>query len=208
MQFAGNPLHRRLGRHPAADHVADAAQPAGIGRHQPVSLQHLPRCIHVRRPTVRRHFGKQIVQPTLHPVHRLVQPHLLRLRIIGQQPHDRPPGPQQHNRANRDPAHQRGCGEQPRHCRAKPFGGAVRRTAARQHLGQQHRNRLEVIDLGIGEIARRPVLHHQNAHGPSGTPHRHRQHRRERLLSGFRPVRERRVVLGVRQVHHVSGSSA
>ena len=42
VQFAGDALHRGLGGRAAADDVADAAQPAGIGGHQPVRLQHFP----------------------------------------------------------------------------------------------------------------------------------------------------------------------
>ena len=43
VHFAGDPLHRRLGRQAAADHLGDALQPAGIGGDQAVGFQHLAR---------------------------------------------------------------------------------------------------------------------------------------------------------------------
>ena len=109
MQLAGDTLHRGLGRHAAADDVADAAQPAGIGRHQPIRLQHLARRGHVGRAPIVRHVGEQVVQAALHAVHRLVQPRLLRLRIIREQPDDRAGGAQQHDRPDGDPRPSAGC---------------------------------------------------------------------------------------------------
>ncbi len=44
VQLAGHPLHRRIGRQTAADHLGDAPQPAGIGGDQAIGVEHLARC--------------------------------------------------------------------------------------------------------------------------------------------------------------------
>ncbi len=80
MQLAGDTLHRGFGGQAAADHLRHAAQPPGIGGHQPVGLQHLAGGVDVRRAAILRHVGEQVIQTALHAVHRLVKPRLLLLR--------------------------------------------------------------------------------------------------------------------------------
>ena len=85
---------------------------------------------------------------------------------------------------------------------------AVGGAAARQQFGQQHRDGFQVVHLGLGEIARRAVLHHQHAERAAGPADRDGQQRGERLLAGFRAVGEGGMVLRVRHVHHRAGGGA
>ena len=72
VQLAGDPLHRRLGRQPAADHLGHAFQPAGIGRDQAIGLQHVARRRHFRAAgQIVRHAGDQLVETLLHALRRL-----------------------------------------------------------------------------------------------------------------------------------------
>ena len=88
------------------------------------------------------------------------------------------------------------------------FLSAIRGAGRRQDLGQQHRHGFEFVHLLVGVAARVAVLHRDDTQRAAGATHRHRQHGGERLLAGLRAVGEGRVVLRVRQVHHLRGGGA
>ena len=137
-----------------------------------------------------------------------MQPRQLGLRIVGQQPHRTPSVAVQHHRADGDAGDQRRAGEHPRHRGGDALLRAIGGAGRRQHLGQQHRHGLQLVDLFLGVAAGIAVLHHDHAQRPPGAPHRHGEHGGERFLAGLRAVGEGGMVLRIRQVHHLAGGGA
>ena len=204
-QFAGDALHRRLGGDAAADHLADPAQPAGIGGDQAVGLQHLARARHRPLPPSGTPAAISSSSPRCIRSDRGVQP------APAPPPGRRPAGaaaraaaPCSTHRADGDAAGRAACRRRRAgRWRRRPPPPPSAAPPAGQQLGQQHGHRFQLVDLLVGVVARRAVLHRQHAQRAAGAAHRHREHRGERLLAGLRPVGEGRVVLRVRQVHHL-----
>ncbi len=142
-------------------------------------------------------------RPVLHLRQRAREPPRLPVRVVGQQAGRGLAQTEADHRADGDAGHQRHALEAPRHGGGQALGGTIGGPARRQHLGQQHRHRLQHLGLVRLVAARRAVLHRQHPQRPPGAAHRHRQHRGEPLLAGLRPVGEGRVVLRVRQVQRL-----
>ena len=202
VQLAGDALHRRFGRQAAVDHLGDPFQPTGIGRDQAIGLKHIARCRSVRTAgQAIRHAGNQFIDALLHALRGLVQPRQFGVRIVSQQPDWASTVAVHHDRTDGDPGDQGRAGEYARHRGGDAFLGAVGGADRRQHLGQQHRHRLQLVHLLLRVAPRVAVLHRDHAQSSTGTPHRRCQHGRERFLVGFRSIGEGWMVLRVRQVH-------
>ncbi len=200
-QFAGDAVHCRLGRQPAVDRLADAAQPAWVGGNQAVGLQDFA-CLRARIAVVRQAVGDQLIEAAAHGLHGVRQPRQFGCRIIGQQaPWRMRRG--QHGWADGQPRHQHRPGEASRQGGAQLLLGAFGGTGGGQRFDQQHRHRFQRLDLVGLVAARRPVLHHQHTERAAGPAHRHRQQGGIWLLAGLRPVGEVWMVLRIRQVHRV-----
>ena len=72
--------------------------------------------------------------------------------------------------------------------------------AAGDHLGQDHGDDLEVLDLLLAIDALGAVLHHQHPDGAAAAQQRHAQEGVEGIFAGFWPVGEGRVAGRVRQI--------
>ena len=210
VQLAGDPLHRRLGGQPAADHLGHPFQPAGVGRNQAIGFEHVARCRYFRAAgQIVRHAGDQLVETLLHALRRIVQAR--EFGLAGRRPAAAPggggsraarPGRWRCPGTSVEPAKTRGI------VAPTPSSGAVGGAGRRQDLGEQHRHGLQLVHLIVGVAARIAVLHRDHAQRPSGPPHRHGQHGGERFLAGLGAVGEGRVVLRIRQVHHLTGGGA
>ena len=73
--------------------------------------------------------------------------------------------------------------------------------AAGDQLGDDHRDRLQDLDLVLGVMAQGPVLHHQHAEDPAAAQDRHAHQRVIDLLAGLRAIGEigMRLRVGERQ---------
>ena len=71
------------------------------------------------------------------------------------------------------------------------------------HLGQHHGGGLQRLDFLLGIGAPGAVLHHQHAERVAGAQDRHAEEGVVDFFAGFRPVREGRMGLRVRQVDGV-----
>ena len=71
------------------------------------------------------------------------------------------------------------------------------------HLGEHHRRGLQRLFFLFGVGAARAVLHHQHAERIAGAQHRHAEEGVVDFFAGFRPEREGRVRLRVRQVDRI-----
>jgi hypothetical protein len=159
-------FHGGLGAEPAGDILLHPPHPAaGTGEH-PVGLQHL-----ALFRIARRHTREHLVHVDAQPVDRLAQPHEFDLRVVGHRPCD-------HDARFMEPdmAH----------------GGAFLRAAAAEHLlagmplaqrctlagegaelrhlGKDHGDDFEGVDLVVGEFARVLGLDDENAE-PFAQPH-------------------------------------
>ena len=84
---------------------------------------------------------------------------------------------------------------QPQRQQADAFGRRGSRRAATRsplgdQLGQHHGDGLQRLDLVLGVVARRAVLHHQHAEHPAAAQDRHAHQRVVDLLAGLRPIGE------------------
>ena len=204
VQFAGDTLHRRLGGQAAADHLGDAAQPAGIGGDQPIGLEHLARRgpPSAAWPSGRRRSARPAL---LHPLGRVVQPpsSAAGSRPAGARPGRRHAGRPVRWRCRRRAAHRRRPAARSRRpLRRHPprrSPPAVRPAASRRSPVPPPPPRCR----GAGA-----VLHREHAERAAGAADRDGEHRGERLLAGFRPIGEGGMVLRIGQVHHLRGGGA
>ena len=191
-----HPVDRRFGGQAAHHGFVDPAQPALVGRDQTRRLEHLAGAIPVGAALL-----DQFVERFLDRRRRGHDPRHLGLRILRQQPADRRAHAMQHDRPDRQARRDRRCRELPRQHAAEPIDD-VAHPARGEQLGQQHRHRLEHVDLVVGIAPRQPVLHRQHAHRAAGSAQWQREQRGERVLAGLRAVGEGRMALRVRQVLH------
>ena len=111
----------------------------------------------------------------------------------------------QHHVTERDAVGQR----RPVRCSARRATGSAPGRASDDsspgcdHLGEHHRRGLQRLFFFLGIGTARAVLHHQHAERVAGAQDRHAEERMVDFFAGFRPVREGRVALRVRQVDRV-----
>ena len=122
------------------------------------------------------------------------------LSILGQQTPRHWRSTQDKGRPHRKPRHHHAGGKAPRHGGAQPLARAVLRPQGSQHLGKQHRNGFEFLDLRDVITAQIAVLHGNHAQRPPGTTHRYGKHRGIALLAGLRAIGKGRMVLRIRQI--------
>ena len=111
----------------------------------------------------------------------------------------------QHDMAERDTVRQRRAGQMHRVAGGRFGAGAGERgqLARRDHLGEHHRRGLQRLFFFLGVGAARAVLHHQHAERVARAQDRHAEEGVVDFFAGFRPEREGRMGLRVRQVDRV-----
>ncbi len=191
-------LHRGLGGEAAAHRLGHAQDPAAVGGEHAVALEHvavLAMLGHVAR-------REEVVDRALHRGNGAAQALQLLLRILGDDLTDDDPRLVQHGRADGEPAIDARA-FQPRRQRARAVGGLeferVHKPAARHHLGDDHGDGLQRLDLVLGVIAQRAVLHHQHAEHVPAAQDRHAHQRVIDFLAGLRPVGEVGMRLRIRE---------
>ena len=111
----------------------------------------------------------------------------------------------QHDVAERDAVGQRRADQMQRVAGGGLGAGAGERGqfARGDHLGEHHRRGLQRLFFFFGVGAAGAVLHHQHAERVAGAQDRHAEERMVDFFAGFRPEREGRVGLRVRQVDRI-----
>ena len=122
--------------------------------------------------------------------------------VVGDEIGDDDPRLMQHDMAERDTLAQgRAFDVNGAPCRRFGAGHRHRREfAGGDHLRQHHGGGLQRFDFFFRISAPGAVLHDQNAERIAGAQDRHAEERMVDLFAGFRPVREGRMGLGVRQI--------
>ncbi len=111
----------------------------------------------------------------------------------------------QHDMAERDAVGER-CADEMQRVAGGGLGAGVgeRRQFARgDHLGEHHRRGLQRLFFLFRVGAARAVLHHQHAERIAGAQHRHAEEGVVDFFAGFRPEREGRMALRVRQIDRI-----
>ena len=208
-RFVAHLLHRRLGREPAAHRLVDPPEPAAIGGEHPIGLDDVA-VLAGAEPVA---GIDQRIDGLLHLSHGLPQPPFFGGDVLGDDLPDHDPGFMQYRRADRQPGVEPDPIEPHRHRRAAAALRHFQRIdqfAAGGQLCDDHRDRLQYLDLVLGVMARCAVLHDQHAEHPPATQDRHSHQRVIDFLAGFRAVGELRMALGVveRQRPLMSGDIA
>ena len=195
-------LDRGLGGEAGAHRLLQAMQPAAVVGEHAVGFEHLAVLAAVRQLAAL----EQDVEVRAHGLDRGAQALQFLRQVVGDEIGDHHARLVQHHVPERDPLGQRRAGQMQR----PPRGGLGRARAGERgelargdHLGQHHRGGLQRLFFFLRIGAPRAVLHHQHAERVAGAQHRHAQEGVVDFLAGFRPERERRVVLGFRQVDRV-----
>jgi hypothetical protein len=191
-------LDRRLGGQARAHGFLQRPVPAPVVGEHPVGLEHL-----VRGADQAVLAFQHLVDLGLQRLDRPFQPGLLGQGVVGQQLLGRHRLLVQHGHAVGQP-----LGEaRP----LQPLGlvgrdldvlelGQAQQFAGADHLGQDHGDDLQVLDLFLVIDPLGAVLDDQDADGPAAAQQRHGQEGVVRVFAGFRAIRERRVAGGVGQV--------
>ncbi len=191
-------LHRRLGGQAGVDRLADPPQPTHVLRDHPVGLEHVA----VLAVAADRGRAQHVVQRPVHVGDRLAQALVLDAGILGDDLADGEARLVQDGDAEGEAAVQAGAFE-PRRRRRHRLGGeevrAVDGDAARHHLGEDHRHRLQRLDFLVRILALSGVLHRQHADDAAAAQDRHAHQRVIGLLSGFRAEGEVGMDLAIRQ---------
>jgi hypothetical protein len=196
--FVAHLLHRGLGGQPAAHRLGDAPQPAAIGREHAVGLDDVA----VLAGSEAAALVHERVDRLLHRRDRAVEAPQLGVDVLGDDLADHDPRLVQHRRGDRqtrvetdavEPHRQRGADQAFRHLMR------IDQLAAGDQLGDDHRDRLQDLDVVLGVLARRAVLHGEHAERASAAQDRHPHQGVVDLFAGFGAVREIRVRLGVGQ---------
>ena len=111
----------------------------------------------------------------------------------------------QHDVAERDAFGERDAGQLQAAPRRRLGARArQRRKLARgDHLGEHHRGGLQRLDLFLRIGAMGAVLHHENAERIAGAQHRHAEERVVDFFARFRPEREGRMLLRLREIDRI-----
>ena len=134
-----------------------------------------------------------------------VEPLELARHVVGDHVGDDDARLVQHDVAERDAVRQRGAGQMHGMAGDRLGAGAGERgqLAGGDHLGEHHRRGLQRFFFLLGIGAARAVLHHQHAERIAGAQDRHAEEGMVDFFAGFRPEREGRVGLRVRQVDRI-----
>jgi len=163
----------------------------------PVGFEHVAVIAGSRQELV----AQDVVERRLELVHRIVEPPELGRRIVGHELGDDDARLVQHHVPERDAVRDRlardDARQRPRQLDRRSDAGDRARD---EMLGDDHRRRLHHLDVLVGVLLDRPVLHDQHAEHLPAALDRHRQERMIDFLARLRPVGERRVLGRVRLV--------
>ena len=192
--------HRGLRRETGADRLAHVAPPAGVMGEHAVGFQHLAML-------AVGDLGQQ-----QQPIDRgakardgRLETHRLLVRVLGHQPGDLDPDLVQDRLAQCHALDQTQALQPIRTCDRATIGREARvvdQAARGDHLGEHRGDDLERLDLLVGVVPARPVLHHQHAGDAAAMDDRHAQEGVVDLLAGLGPVGEVGMALRVGQVDH------
>jgi hypothetical protein len=182
-QLSHDPHNRRLGRKAGVDQRRDPLEPAAIHGDEAIGGENVVGVAISRA-------ADQLVETTLHAFAGGNQAQLLFGWIGGQQLALRQIGVEPHHSSDDDAIRQRETLEPPRQGIAESLAPDFDRTLCRQHLGEQHGDRLQRLHLQIGEFALQAALDSQHADDMAGSPYGERHQRGKCLLARLRAVRE------------------
>ena len=197
-------LHRGFGGQTAAHRLGHAREPAAIGREHAIGFDDLAM---LARPEPRCRVD-QLVDPLLHRRDGVAQPPLLGIDILGDDMADHDVRLVQQRRSHRqarieaqpaEPHRQRGAAAAFRHL------VRVDQLAAGDQLRDDHRDRLQGLDLVLGILPPRPVLYDEDPEHALAAQHRHAHQRMVDLLAGFGAIGEIGVGLRVGQRQRARG---
>ena len=197
-------LDCRLGGQTAADGIGDSSDPAAIGREHPVGFEDVP-MLAGAEPITRR---DQLVDRIAHRRDRMPEAFDLGSDILGDDLMDQQARLVQHRRTDRQPGVEPNTrepdGEHSADLAFRDFA-RIDEFAAGYEFGNDHRDRLQYLDLVVVIIALRTVLNNQHAKDAPTAQDRHAHQRSVDLLAGFRPVGEGRVCLRIGQRQRARG---
>ena len=194
-------LDAGLGGEAGHHRLAHLVQPALVVAEHAVGFEHLAMLAAVGHVAVL----EQAVEIGAEGGDRRVQPLEFFRHVVGDHIGDDHARLVQHHMAERDAVRQRGARDIERMARGRLGARAGDRgqLARGDHLGEHHRRGLQRLFFLFGIGAARAVLHHQHAERIAGAQHRHAEERVVDFFAGFRPEREGRVRLRVRQIDRV-----
>ena len=190
-------LHGRLGRQAGLDRLAQPPHPALVVGEHAIGLEHVAMLAGTRQVLVIEHFIERGAQGC----DRRLQPDQLLGRILGHEMRDDDARLVQDDVPERDAVgHLLALDHRRQRLlqldrRAGPGHGA-----RYEMLGDDHRRRLQHLDILVGVFLLGAVLHDEHAEHLTAAPDRHRQQRVVDLLARLRPVGERRVARRLRLV--------
>ena len=191
-------LHRCLGGQAAADRIGDAHYPAAIGGKHAIGFDYVV-MLAVAELTARR---DQLVDRLAHRPDRATKTPELRIDVLGDDLADDDPGLVQHRRPDRHAGIQPNPDDPDRErypaVTLRDFE-RVDEMAARRELGDDHRDRLQKLDLVFAVMAQCPVLHDENAEDPVAAQDRRTHQRMVDFFAGFGPIGKICMGLRVRQ---------
>ena len=194
-------LDRGLGGQAGAHGFLEPVHPAAVVGEHAVGFEHV---------AVLAAIGdlaalQQHVEVGAHGLDRVVEPLELLRDVVGDEIGDDDARLVQHDVAERDAVVERDAAlmQRPPRRRLGAGLGDGGELARGDHLGEHHRGGLQRLLFFLRIGPPRPVLHHQHAERIAGAQHRHAEERMVDFLAGFRPERERRMVLRLRQVDRI-----
>ena len=188
---------------PLADRLAQPAQPAAIVRDHAERLEHVAMLALAAVVAAVDHF----VDRGAHRLDRGLQPLELRVDVVGDDLGDDDARLMQHGVAEPQAFGDRRAldRERPADRDRRRLAGERLQFARGDHLGEQHRGRLQRLDLFLGIGAARAVLHDQHAERRAAAQHGHAEERLVDLFAGLRLVGERGMVLRVGERERLGG---